>query len=151
MRKQVLLISAFILVVGTSVVMLSRKADSALGSFMLETETDNTGNHPSKAQSYADAAKWRFDRLKDENGNYYPGYMANAIQQANNYRSVSRSNGLGLQWQELGPDNVGGRTRAILIDKRDTTSTAQFMQVVYRAACGNPPMELQYLDPFARI
>ena len=122
MRKQFLLISTVVLLAGTSAMMLSRKADKASGSFTLETEKDNNGNHISKAQTYADAAKWRLDRLKDENGNYYPGYMANAIQQANNYSSISRSNGLGLQWQELGPDNVGGRTRAILIDKRDSSN-----------------------------
>ena len=31
--------------------------------------------------------------------------------------SRAKSNSLNLQWQELGPDNIGGRTRSILFDK----------------------------------
>ncbi|HNW89333.1 MAG TPA: T9SS type A sorting domain-containing protein [Bacteroidales bacterium] len=34
-----------------------------------------------------------------------------AIAQLNNYKSI------GIQWENAGPDNVGGRTRAILVDK----------------------------------
>ena len=123
MRKQVLLISALVLFVGCSAIMLSRHYDPTLGTFALESEKGNPMPHPSKAQIYADAEKWRFDRLKDENGNFDPSYVTQALLQADNFRlNNSRSNGLGLQWQELGPDNVGGRTRAILIDKRDATN-----------------------------
>ena len=32
-------------------------------------------------------------------------------------KSKSKTAGLGLTWKEMGPDNVGGRTRAILYDK----------------------------------
>ena len=94
---------------------------------MLETEKGKSDAHKDKARLAADAAKWRMDRLKDENGNFSPAYVMNALWQADNYKSVSRSSGLGLQWQEMGPDDVGGRTRAILID----------MQVVLAGACGN--------------
>lgn len=31
----------------------------------------------------------------------------------------SRASALGLQWEDLGPDNVGGRTRGFMIDKND--------------------------------
>lgn len=80
----------------------------------------------SNQQAIESAAKWRYDRLKDEQGNFYPGYVTNALQQANNFGSVSRSNGLGLQWQELGPDNVGGYITSILIDARDTTNNTVY-------------------------
>jgi len=33
---------------------------------------------------------------------------------------------LGLNWQEIGPDNIGGRTRAILYDKTDPTGKTIF-------------------------
>ncbi len=122
MKNQVLLVTAFILFAGSSAMLLLRKADPTLGTFSLEATQNNGDATHSRAQSYRDAAQWRFDRLKDENGNYYPSYVVNALHQADNNRSLSRGNGLGLQWQELGPDNVGGRTRAILIDKRDTTN-----------------------------
>ncbi len=122
MKNRGLLSLIVILFAGSSALMLSRQADPTLGRFALETEKGNSEAHLTKAQTAAYAAQWRFDRLKDENGNFYPGYVSNALQQADNIHSLSRSNGLGLQWQELGPDNVGGRTRAILIDKRDTTN-----------------------------
>jgi photosystem II stability/assembly factor-like uncharacterized protein len=126
MKKQGLLISVLVLVICSSAVIFSRVSDPSSGKFTLETLKGNADAHHSKAQNYAAAAKWRYDRLKDENGNYYPSYVANALLQANSNRSISRSNGLGLQWQELGPDNVGGRTRAILIDKRDTTDNTVY-------------------------
>lgn len=126
MKKQVLLISTVVFLTGALALVSSRQADPSLGNFILETPKGNADAHYNKAQLAADAAKWRFDRLKDENGNYYSSYMANAMQQADNYSSVSRSGSLGLQWQELGPDNVGGRTRAILIDKRDSTNNTLY-------------------------
>src|SRR5579871_1798291 len=101
MKQQFLLISAFIFLAGGSALMLSKQADPALGTFTLESEKGNAEAHLSKAQTAAYAQQWRYDRLKDENGNYYPAYVLNALQQADNYRSISRSNGLGLQWQEL--------------------------------------------------
>lgn len=33
----------------------------------------------------------------------------------------NRSGNLGLNWIEMGPDNIGGRTRCLLIDNRDAT------------------------------
>ena len=33
---------------------------------------------------------------------------------------IPKRRSLGLNWEELGPDNIGGRTRAILIDKSNT-------------------------------
>jgi len=75
----------------------------------------------SKAEEIKLAAQWRYDRLKDEQGNFYPAYIGNAINQAN-VSANRRSAGLGLQWQELGPDNVGGYITTIIIDARDTTN-----------------------------
>lgn len=36
-------------------------------------------------------------------------------------RTGNPARGLNMQWSELGPDNYGGRTRALLIDNRDAT------------------------------
>jgi len=43
----------------------------------------------------------------------------NALQYANARITSRSSDNLGLQWQFLGPDNIGGRTRAILFDKNN--------------------------------
>lgn len=45
---------------------------------------------------------------------------------AEKYAKYKVGNPLGLTWEEMGPDNVGGRTRAILIDKRDATSNTLY-------------------------
>ena len=46
-------------------------------------------------------------------------YEAN--KQVNLHRMLRSQNDHTVEWQEMGPDNVGGRTRAILIDKDDST------------------------------
>jgi Secretion system C-terminal sorting domain len=48
---------------------------------------------------------------------YMKSMMSNS---ANNARTTA------LAWQERGPNNVGGRTRAIMIDKRDATGNTLF-------------------------
>ncbi len=40
---------------------------------------------------------------------------------AEKFAKYKVGNAVGLNWEEMGPDNVGGRTRAILFDKRDLT------------------------------
>ncbi len=41
------------------------------------------------------------------------------------FLSAKRSS-LGLEWAERGPDNVGGRTRALMVDKLDTTGNTVY-------------------------
>ncbi len=41
------------------------------------------------------------------------------VQQMFGAANRAKSTGLGLQWKNLGPDNIGGRTRALLIDKNN--------------------------------
>ena len=46
--------------------------------------------------------------------------IVNAQNQLKNIENLKSTNSINLEWTELGPDNVGGRTRAILIDKDNT-------------------------------
>ncbi len=46
----------------------------------------------------------------------------NAVREMQN----SRAGSLGLNWNEMGPDNIGGRTRCLLIDNRDATGKTLF-------------------------
>jgi photosystem II stability/assembly factor-like uncharacterized protein len=88
------------------------------GGFLMErSKGEKAGEKLMRAK---EAMEHRFNRLKDENGNFYSGYYNDAVKYADiQLRNASRAGALGLQWEELGPDNVGGRTRALLIDKRD--------------------------------
>lgn len=59
-------------------------------------------------------------KANPETGKVDPSDVLNAREQVRAHRAARSSNaGLDLQWQEMGPDNAGGRTRAILIDKDD--------------------------------
>lgn len=52
-------------------------------------------------------------------GKIDPAYFHKAVEQAETLAKSQKTGNLGVNWKELGPDNVGGRTRAILIDKDD--------------------------------
>lgn len=52
-------------------------------------------------------------------GKYNPINREVALQEVDELRSLKRSNDLNLDWIDMGPDNVGGRTRAIVVDKDD--------------------------------
>ena len=74
---------------------------------------------PIKAEGARGAAEWFFNLQKDENGNYNPERMRQVAQQVaiQNLRRATAA--WPLTFTELGPDNVGGRTRAICIDRND--------------------------------
>ncbi len=117
MRKQILLCLVSALLVGATTYRLTE--ESGLGAFKLESAKGNEESGINKARNAKEAMEWRYDRLKDENGNFYYSYLRDAIKHADQMQHAGSRSGLGLQWEELGPDNVGGRTRAILIDRRD--------------------------------
>ncbi|MCH8555550.1 MAG: T9SS type A sorting domain-containing protein [Schleiferiaceae bacterium] len=55
-------------------------------------------------------------RANQITGKVDPADELRAMQQAQQF-AQSNKTGLGLEWEEAGPDNFGGRTRAFLIDK----------------------------------
>jgi hypothetical protein len=71
------------------------------------------------------AIQWRLNRLKNVNTGVveYADLLAaqiaakNSIQSARQSQPVSTAS---VAWNELGPDNVGGRTRALLIDQNNS-------------------------------
>ena len=109
------------LVLCQSGILFSQK--NKLGEFKLEeimTQDADAGGK-SKMQSIKEAVEWRRMLLADENGNCFPTYQLNAIKRADEMKNNNslRSSNPTLQWEELGPGNVGGRTRSILYDNRD--------------------------------
>jgi hypothetical protein len=76
---------------------------------------------PNKAADFNGASAWWFNLLKDENGQINPERMQKiAAEVAAMQRSGARSSSAwNLNFSEIGPDNVGGRTRAICFDKKD--------------------------------
>lgn len=99
-----------------------------IGTFKLDGNKKESKSSVEKSQRAKEAMEWRFDKLKDEYGNFNSNYYSGAVAQANQLaQSGSRAGALNLQWEELGPDNVGGRTRAILIDRRDPTRNTLYV------------------------
>jgi hypothetical protein len=75
-----------------------------------------------EATGMFEAYQWRRLAWVDENGYIPPGGLSNAIQQRNAYlQSFLDPSGFGdppttkLNWISRGPDNVGGRTRTLVI------------------------------------
>ncbi len=76
-------------------------------SFLQETSVD-------------DAAAWMAARLRDpETGQKMTEAKLKLIEKA--IKNMPTSKALPLSWIEEGPDNIGGRTRAILIDKNNNS------------------------------
>jgi hypothetical protein len=109
MRKRNLLLGSGVLAVAALL------AVSALNSNQ-ETSSYTPRDDFKAAYSAADAAEWEYRmRFGDGPINYQAVYdaqdkAASAISYRANY-----------QWEELGPDNLGGRTRAVMYD-RDNSS-----------------------------
>lgn len=68
--------------------------------------------------------EWRWDYLNGLRMNVDKGYVdpadyVAAVAQADAMKGMNNGRALNLEWEHIGPDNVGGRTRAILIDMND--------------------------------
>ena len=57
---------------------------------------------------------WNSVRSNEQTGIFDPADVRKAWEQAN---AQSSPRTIGISWEEMGPDNIGGRTRAILFDK----------------------------------
>jgi hypothetical protein len=78
----------------------------------------NNALEKEEQQTFSEAAKWLFNIQKNQiTGLIDPSDVLRARDDFERMRSMKSANAaLGLEWTELGPDNVGGRTRAILFD-----------------------------------
>lgn len=95
----------------------------SLAHFYLDNTTQNTKVTDNKKSTYKIAkgsAKWLFNMQKNPlTGTIDPMDVLKSREEAYQMYTNRASSSLGLEWSELGPDNVGGRTRAILIDKNN--------------------------------
>lgn len=72
------------------------------------------------SQGIAGAVEYYHQRRKNiNNGKVEIADMLKAEREVADFGSVNKSSSLGLDWIEMGPNDVGGRTRAILIDKNN--------------------------------
>jgi len=94
-------------------------------------ENQTAVTKPSKAQRIADAIKDNFERTKDPKLGYPPvERLAKAIEQTRQMQqrfALQKNNKFAsARFKERGPNNIGGRTRSILIDLNDPTRKTIF-------------------------
>ncbi len=86
----------------------------------------NTDGKENEAQGAKDAADYLWSlRVDPATGTINVNDMIAARKNVEAMAAASRNerikSGINLTWDELGPDNIGGRTRAILFDKNNTS------------------------------
>src|SRR5690606_5774053 len=73
------------------------------------------------AEGYKGSAEWLFSRRANQvTGEIDPADVLRARAQAKAMVAKAKKSSLGLQWEEMGPDNIGGRTRAFLISNQNS-------------------------------
>lgn len=100
------------------------------GLFLLTVLISNCKSHSTQENESLEtdgadrAMQQQFLMLRDPALNVIPSErLQAAIDYMNNQRTTQPT---ALTWQERGPNNIGGRTRAIMIDKRDATGNTVF-------------------------
>ncbi|HYV90784.1 MAG TPA: T9SS type A sorting domain-containing protein [Chitinophagales bacterium] len=83
----------------------------------ISVQKEKSENGITEAQEIAGTIEWWNNvRSNGESGIFDPQDVYAATAQAN---SMSSSRDITIQWEEAGPDNVGGRTRAVLWDRNN--------------------------------
>lgn len=114
MRKINLLFSLF------AIIILSTATTAIYMNYNQETVKHKS--RKSEAQIAYEAFLYRQDLIKNVNtGVVDLQDHYNAIKQAELLRNNGSRGALGLAWEEMGPDDVGGRTRAVLVDKNNSS------------------------------
>lgn len=80
---------------------------------------EQVSNKLPKEQRIAEALEWRKSLLVDPaTGEFSMDMYYDAVKKADELKFQSAKSGaLNLQWELVGPDNVGGRTRALMFDR----------------------------------
>jgi hypothetical protein len=111
---KLLLASAFLLsTVFVGVSLVESKYSANYKAVPEETESAE------KAKDFNGASAWWFNLLKDENGQMNPQRMQEVAARVAKESKMHSVSAWPLTFSEIGPDNVGGRTRAICIDRND--------------------------------
>jgi len=80
----------------------------------------------SKEQRIDKAIEQEFEKTKDPKLNTVPRERLKDARKVARQKLTLKNAAPSLNWQERGPDNVGGRTRAILFDRNDQTQSTVF-------------------------
>lgn len=113
--------SLSIAVVAAAAVFVSSALNDQTAQYKPREKSD-AQMHMTYAQSFRGYAEWMFNMRKDPvtNALNYPAMITASTEVQEMMKNPGfHSAMVGLNWQEKGPDNVGGRTRALLIDRNN--------------------------------
>ncbi|MBW6460874.1 MAG: T9SS type A sorting domain-containing protein [Bacteroidales bacterium] len=85
-----------------------------------------TDNDKTIARNETESEYFALIRNNQVTGQLAPADYLRAMQQMEQRNITSSGRGFDLDWTVLGPNNLGGRTRAILFDKRDPSGLTVF-------------------------
>lgn len=118
MKKVYLLIACFLIVV------------AGVGVYYFTSNAETAYKKPPKQTRIDEAIKWDNFMKQDPALGYVPHQrlldVYRRIDALNNQASSRNGNMANARWRDRGPFNVGGRTRAIMIDRNDTTGNTIF-------------------------
>lgn len=110
MKVKILLGIVSSLAVGTGIYLSETATSEGYGGYTPRSEIVNVIGGQVPAGKYFEEI-----RMNPAKGKFDPADMSNAIDAVKS-KSTRRA-ATGLKWVELGPNNVGGRTRSVLVDK----------------------------------
>ncbi len=112
MKTKHLLLSIAVLTTAVLFVIISFNKD-----ITKQNKTNKAIEHSQKKEIKG-AVEWLNNRRNNLiTGTIDPRDILKAREQVKALRMLKNKSSLNLQWDEMGPDNVGGRTRAILVDR----------------------------------
>ncbi|MCB0509622.1 MAG: hypothetical protein KDC82_02585, partial [Bacteroidetes bacterium] len=81
---------------------------------------ENTVDGISKSQRFLEALQWRNEKLlNEETGEFNVADYFAAVKRADELKnSAAKKGALNMTWSLIGPDNQGGRTRALIFDSQ---------------------------------
>lgn len=114
MEKKKVLFSLLAIVIAGSIFILASSGISKQNKYIPRSEQ----NHQNNKGINGAVEYLKTIRNNQVSGELDPKWVIDARKDAENLQSQSNK-ALDLTWNEVGPDNLSGRTRAILIDKND--------------------------------
>lgn len=117
MKRTLIPISALVVVGLVGTLMFLRRDDAPTVNYQVDYETLEAA-HEGREQSVEAYKEWLFEqRANPATGKLEYKEVVAGIQQVRAARQDAATNrSLGLEWELLGPTNIGGRTRALAID-----------------------------------
>lgn len=116
MKKSIFIVMLVAVVVASGIWVSKKDQNQAVAQELAQIKKTK----PPKSERLAKGLEWRYNKLINPDKGYFDVKdLYAAIERADYLKNVSAKSGvLNLNWELLGPDNQGGRTRALIFDNQ---------------------------------